>query len=113
MAHWPLRFKFSARRLSIIILCRFSLDLRKRNQPQIDDVELPTLSFTVQGARSVMRYVHETFLTELGEPTDDMEETDDTPEQNMEFETIELRCGNGGTNSDSQTSPVDSSKEAV
>lgn len=61
-----------------------------------------------------MRYVHETFVTELGEPavSDGMEETDDTPEQNMEFETVELQCGNG-SNSNSQSSPVDSSKEAV
>lgn len=107
-------FSYMQEALSIIILCRFSLDLRRRNKPQIDDVVLPTMSFSVQGARSMMRYVHETFLTELGEPTGDIEETDDTPEQDMEFETVELRCGNGpGSNSDSQSSPVDSSKEVV
>lgn len=62
------------------------------------------MSFSARGARSVLHYVHQSFVAELGD-LGDFEETDGTPDENLEVETIELRV-----NSDSESSPTERSK---
>ncbi|GJJ07665.1 hypothetical protein Clacol_010563 [Clathrus columnatus] len=105
-------FSYMQEALSIILLCQFSLNLRRRNKSQIDEVELPTMSFTVRGARNALRHLHETFITELGEhdEQDDTDDSHDTPEEDVQIETIniELRA-----KSDSQSSPIEASKETA
>lgn len=54
--------------LSAILICEFSLELRRRNKPKIDQTqELGTLSWSFYNARSVLQRVHATVTAELGE----------------------------------------------
>lgn len=58
---------FFQQSMSVVLICQFTLDLRRRNARQIDTVELPEITFNAQGVHSVLLYVHETCIAEFGE----------------------------------------------
>ncbi|GJJ15470.1 hypothetical protein Clacol_009748, partial [Clathrus columnatus] len=60
--------------LSTLLVCEFTIDLRRRNRqdsvPNQSALTLPTLSFQdnpVQSMRSVLRRLHESIIAEMGE----------------------------------------------
>lgn len=54
--------------LSAILLCEFSLELRRRNKPKIDQTQgIETLPWSFHNAPNVLRRVHDTITAELGE----------------------------------------------
>lgn len=55
-------------RLSAIFLCEFSLQLRRRNKPLIEETaHIQTLSWSFQKAQTILRRAHDTITAELGE----------------------------------------------
>lgn len=50
--------------LSSIFLCRLTLEFRERNEKRIDDVQLPTLTFSIRSIRDTGRYIHQTLIAE-------------------------------------------------
>ncbi|GJJ07875.1 hypothetical protein Clacol_002081 [Clathrus columnatus] len=61
--------------VSPMLVCRLTLELRERYEIQIDEVVLPTLTWSFQGVRQGVRYVHDTIIAEaageLGSYDDD------------------------------------------
>lgn len=69
-------------RLSAILLCEFSIQLRRRNQPKVEELEAAqTLAWSFQNARTALQRVHDTLTTELGgldtASFDSLEDTDE------------------------------------
>ncbi|GJJ10572.1 hypothetical protein Clacol_004799 [Clathrus columnatus] len=60
-------FTFLQEALSAILLCGFSLHLRRRNKPKIEEVNVQTLSWSFHGVQTAFRQVHDTITAELGE----------------------------------------------
>ncbi|GJJ10094.1 hypothetical protein Clacol_004320 [Clathrus columnatus] len=63
--------------LSTILMCEFTLDLRRRNMeksiPNQSALELPNISFQdnpVQSMQSVLGRLHENIISEMGEGND-------------------------------------------
>ncbi|GJJ16063.1 hypothetical protein Clacol_010342 [Clathrus columnatus] len=75
-----LRFCFSS-----LLLCEFTIDLRKRNQQKLVPTQpaLPTMSFHENPARSIQSTfgrLHESIVTEMGESNDNVNDDNDHPD---------------------------------
>ncbi|GJJ13562.1 hypothetical protein Clacol_007817 [Clathrus columnatus] len=69
--------RFAFRRLSSLLICEFTLDLRRRNATKPifhqSAMDLPTLSFRenpAQSVRTVLGRLHESIVAEMGESND-------------------------------------------